>query len=156
MLITRGISRQECKNIICYWYDEWPETFRQYSVDQIIDQLFKGIYDGIIVLYLVYEGSTIVSSACVCLQTQTIINILTCREHRYMGYGTTLIRHIIHNVQSYNIERLKIQCNDTHLSWLRDILGFDEDGKTEDNLVYEMSIDCKPMSPILKNLHENE
>jgi len=156
MLITRGISRKECENVIFYWYDEWPETFSQYSVDQIIDQLFKGVYDGIVSLYLVYEGSDIVSSACICLQTHTIINILTRREHRCMGYGTALIRHIIHDVQSYNIDRLKIQCDDIHLSWLRDILGFDEDGKTEDNLLYEMSIDCKPMSPIFKNLHENE
>lgn len=155
MLITRGRSRKEAEYIVLMWYQEWPETFKIITVEESVNTLLDLIYKDVMLLFIAYEGSNIISSCCVCLQTNEILNLITDHRYRHRGYGTHLLKQVIRESPNYDIDELSIKCSYSVSEWLEKHLGFKYDDSTRECYEFTMTVECQPLSPIIKKLKEN-
>lgn len=154
MLITRGESIKEITTIVNEWYRLWPESFHNMTIQDTIRMLRTLIVSKQLILLVLFEGSIIVSSCCVCTNTCEILNLFTIPDFRNQGYATRLLREAIQIASDINLPRLHIQMPKKYQDWiLREFDSHIEQNLPENQIL--ICIENNPMSPIFRTLQEN-
>jgi len=159
MLITRTIDPCDLDIITEWWYQEWKETYIKNGIDTLqkarLDVAVR-VQNGTMDVFVVREGSTIVAVAALVSQQDSAIpsarmwlsNMYTCPEHRYAGYGTSLIRAILrHTAGVIGEDILFVTTTPELLHWYREF-GFNAKScDSEGNIV--MCMETGSISPTL-------
>jgi predicted GNAT family acetyltransferase len=134
MLITRTINPADLDVITEWWYQEWKDEYRQIGIDSLQETrlaIYKCVQNETIDIFIVREGTTIVSSAAIFLNRESakrwLTNIYTHPEYRYRGYGTQLVREILRHMsyRIYGDNKLYLLTTPDLLHWYTEI-GFKE------------------------------
>lgn len=154
MLITRGKSLEEIATIVYHWYKIWPETFKDKSFQSVIKELEVLISKDIVVLVQLFEGSSVISSCCINMNTNEIFNLYTLSEYRELGYATILLRETLCIALTMNVDYIYIRVPEEYVPKISSHFDCEDCGRDIDNEII-LSFDTRPMSPILKTLQEN-